>query len=220
MSNVGAFGDDLKDTIALLVFEKFKSLPKKYKPLACLGGKPTWTTLSAIIIEHGKEDGCDDDANLQVLSLATGTKCLPASSVAKANGKVIYDWHAEILAIRAFNHQLLLEASALARLPGTESTILRRRTADEMCEAQGMQPFDIHDHVKIWMYCSEAPCGDASMELVMAAQANSTPWPVSRTGDDKNSGPGALKGRESFSELGIVRRKPCATICSLGLCLG
>ncbi len=55
------------------------------------------------------------------------------------------------------------------------------------------------------MYCSEAPCGDASMELVMEAQEDATPWAVSVPDEGIASG---LLGRGSFSQLGIVRRKP------------
>ncbi len=56
------------------------------------------------------------------------------------------------------------------------------------------------------MYCSEAPCGDASMELVMEAQEDATPWPIASHDDGS---PTQLLGRGSFSQLGIVRRKPC-----------
>ncbi|KAL9610682.1 MAG: hypothetical protein Q9167_004630 [Letrouitia subvulpina] len=58
------------------------------------------------------------------------------------------------------------------------------------------------------MFNSEAPCGDASMELVMEAQKDATPWPVADSNSNNLNAPALLKGRESFSELGIVRRKP------------
>lgn len=58
------------------------------------------------------------------------------------------------------------------------------------------------------MYCSECPCGDASMELVMSRQADPTPWqpptPVTGIIGDTIS----LLGRGHFDQLGIVRRKP------------
>ena len=70
----------------------------------------------------------------------------------------------------------------------------------------GQQPFVVREDVRIHMYTSQAPCGDASMELVMEAQDDATPWPVTpaETGDH----PMMMKGRENFAELGIVRRKP------------
>lgn len=45
------------------------------------------------------------------------------------------------------------------------------------------------------------------MELVMNAQEDATPWPVPSCEGAEAATP-ELRGRESFSELGIVRRKP------------
>jgi tRNA-specific adenosine deaminase 1 len=67
------------------------------------------------------------------------------------------------------------------------------------------------------MYCSEAPCGDASMELVMDAQEDATPWTsppptISAVPSDSNltteTTISALRGRSNFSALGLVRLKP------------
>lgn len=64
------------------------------------------------------------------------------------------------------------------------------------------QPFAIQDDVQIHMYCTEAPCGDASMELTMADQDDATPWAA------PDSSQAELPGRSGFADLGIVRRKP------------
>lgn len=74
-------------------------------------------------------------------------------------------------------------------------------------------PFELQSDVYIYMYCTCAPCGDASMELVMAAQDDPTPWtlPNTSTRAESNSEPldsALLDGRGHFSKLGIVRRKP------------
>lgn len=73
-------------------------------------------------------------------------------------------------------------------------------------------PLEIQPDVKIYMYCTCAPCGDASMELCMAAQDDSTPWAVpsdrTHTPDQRLSSYHLLDGRAHFSLLGIVRRKP------------
>jgi tRNA-specific adenosine deaminase 1 len=125
----------------------------------------------------------------------TGMKCLPANKTPEANGMVLHDWHAEILAIRTFNRFLLEECMSLAK--GGASMIVAESNA------AAKQPFKIRDGVRFHMYCSEAPCGDASMELSMSSQADATPW--------ADPGPGPiplLPGRADFSQLGIVRRKP------------
>lgn len=88
------------------------------------------------------------------------------------------------------------------------------------------QPFRIRSGIKIHMYCSEAPCGDSSMELTMASQQDATPWSRSpppqsvNTSSDVTSEKDAehqshspsseetLYGRSYFDVLGVVRRKP------------
>ena len=140
---------------------------------------------------------------------STGMKCLPQHLVPQANGSILHDTHAETIALRSFNHLLLQECLILATSPKATSFLLRRRAEGEISQQggqewrEGEQPFRIHEGLKLHMYCSEAPCGDASMELLMEKQADATPWPV-----EEGSLAKGLKGRGSFAELGVVRRKP------------
>ena len=138
-------------------------------------------------------------------------KCLPANQTALLDtGTVLHDWHAEILAIRAFNHLLLKEAYSLASTPTYTSCLLRRKNAHEpVSQSLRLQPYTVHEDLKIMMYCSEAPCGDASMELTMEAQDDATPWPVLPPNENSKQ---TLLGRGSFSQLGVVRRKPCKSL--------
>ncbi|KAL2198512.1 adenosine deaminase/editase [Corynascus similis CBS 632.67] len=107
-------------------------------------------------------------------------KCLPASKINQANGVALHDWHAEILAIRSFNRFILDECSRLARDESSESDFLRRRTQEELNPVSNKpwcrQPFAWREELTLHMYCSEAPCGDASMELIMSSQDDATPW--------------------------------------------
>jgi tRNA-specific adenosine deaminase 1 len=128
-------------------------------------------------------------------------RCLPASKIHLANGHCLHDWHAEIVALRAFNHYLLEECNSLTSSSSSLSFV--RRRAQEELTAENYQPFAIQDNVQIYMYCSEAPCGDASMELIMAAQDDATPWDMPEVNPGKS-----LTGRGYFSQLGVVRRKP------------
>lgn len=131
-------------------------------------------------------------------------KCLPAAKVSEASGYVLHDWHAEILALRSFNHLLLQECAHLLRSPEYFSKILRWRISPHKSDCHE-QPFAIRDDVRIHMYCSEAPCGDASMELIIEAQEDASPWPVKV---DESGQSSVMLGRGNFSELGVVRRKP------------
>jgi len=87
--------------------------------------------------------------------IRTGMKCLPHTSISQANGCVLHDWHAEILAIRSFNRFLLQECHAVAL--EDQSEYIRKRSEDEITESL-FQPFALQDGIDIYMYCSEAPC--------------------------------------------------------------
>ena len=80
-------------------------------------------------------------------------KCLPATKLPASNGVGIHDWHAEVLALRAFNRYLLDECNKV--LDGNASFLVKRTPYSE---DEGMPPFSISEGVKLHMYCSEAPC--------------------------------------------------------------
>ena len=131
-------------------------------------------------------------------------KCLPSNKVPSSNGRILHDWHAEILAIRSFNFFLLEECYFLARSQRFKheysSPYLRLRTVEE-----GKQSFTIKEGLKFHMYSSEAPCGDASMELIMRNQDDGSAWELPASTQQDTT---ILSGRAYFSELGKVRRKP------------
>ena len=190
----------LEDRVVGAILEKFYALPDKSKPRTFANGIQEWVPISGIVIVRENE-------SITCLALGTGMKCLPGLKPWLLDrGAVLHDWHAEILAIRAFNHYLLQECHQLASCAKYNSPILQRRQIHDMSEVQDLQPFIVHKGLRIMMYCSQAPCGDASMELVMEAQDDPTPWPVNVSGERATS---SLLGRGSFSQLGIVRRKPC-----------
>ncbi|KAL6880971.1 tRNA-specific adenosine deaminase [Trichoderma novae-zelandiae] len=197
--------------IARTVISQFDKLPSKRKPCVRDNGLDEWVPLSGIVAER--------NGVLTCLALATGMKCLPASKLAEAKGVAIHDWHAEILAIRTFNRFLLDECQTLTESDGSEhETILQRSDSLDVETANGRytRPFKVKEGVKLHMYCSEAPCGDASMELIMAAQADASPWqlptshqsPANAYTDSESNSATHLPGRAYFSQLGIVRRKP------------
>ncbi|PNY25156.1 tRNA-specific adenosine deaminase 1 [Tolypocladium capitatum] len=187
--------------IARAVISQFNKLPSKRKPAIRDNGLHEWVPLSGIVAEQ--------DGNLTCLALATGMKCLPASKLPEANGNVLHDWHAEILAIRTFNCFLLDECRSLSESGACAGVLVRNEMRERSkSERQYATPFQIRDDVKLHMYCSEAPCGDASMELTMAAQDDASPWPAPTPSPASNGGISSLPGRAYFSHLGIVRRKP------------
>lgn len=141
-------------------------------------------------------------------------KCLPVSKVALAEGNVLHDSHAEILALRGFNRWVLDECRELAE-KGVETGEWVERTGAQLGdindaeanEPPSTRPFKLRRGVTVHMYCSQTPCGDASMELTMASQADATPWLASPSSNQATDSE-ALPGRAGFANLGIVRRKP------------
>ncbi|KAI4121557.1 MAG: hypothetical protein LQ338_006302, partial [Usnochroma carphineum] len=200
------------DVIAKTVLETYNALQSKYKPVKATEDFFQWVPLSGIVAVKGSDHSL---ADIKLIENSTGMKCLPVNQVAEANGSVLHDWHAEVVALRAINHFLLHECLDLATSPTKISPIIRRKGTHEMSALNGLQPFAIHDDVHLHMYSSEAPCGDASMELLMEAQVDPTPWPIDQLHPATRKLPGLLRGRESFAELGIVRRKPGADLATL-----
>ncbi|KAI9641919.1 hypothetical protein NHQ30_009787 [Ciborinia camelliae] len=205
-NNTNEMNEPSADDIANVVLKRFDELPAKRKPLNRAGGVREWVPLSGIVASG--ENG------LTCLALATGMKCLPQSKLPQAHGNVLHDWHAEILCLRSLNHFLLQETLSLLSTPSTPSQYLQPRSPETITH-ESFQPFELKPHIKLFMYCSEAPCGDASMELTMAAQDDPTPWalppPITiNTGEEtgEENPKIELPGRANFQLLGRVRRKP------------
>lgn len=154
---------------------------------------------------------------------------MSASHISRCRGLVLHDCHAEILAIRAFNYWLLTECHGLLNaesricytthddlIPGrpvvSSSPFIRRRSQTVPSDRSiDWPPFEIQPDIRIYMYCTCAPCGDASMELCMAAQEDATPWEIihrPNTTPEELEEDILLDGRAHFSRLGVVRRKP------------
>ena len=136
---------------------------------------------------------------------------------------VLHDCHAEILAIRAFNYWLLTECHSLLAeeqtgISNSQSSFFIQRRKAEKESSKEHPPFEIQPDIRLYMYCTCAPCGDGSMELCMASQEDATPWKMddeSKQNPDTQEGSplvdGPLHGRAHFSLLGVVRRKPART---------
>jgi len=218
---------ELADAVARCVLDAFDDLPAKRKPRGWSSGLPQgqreWVPLAGIVIEGirlwlvfsiisklliaRKLDAINGSRMLSCVSLATGMKCLPENRLSLANGNVLHDCHAEILAIRAFNRYLMNQVSELTKDESFTAAVNAAPLVVERATTTSSKPFRIRDTIHIHMYCSEAPCGDASMELIMSQQDDPTPW-TSTKPTCKDGSTELLLGRGYFSDLGVVRRKP------------
>ncbi|EXJ95918.1 hypothetical protein A1O1_01043 [Capronia coronata CBS 617.96] len=194
----------LAEQAASLALSTFDSLPQKCKPRTLADGRREWTPMAAVVLAEA-----GDTPQLTCVSLATGTKCLAASALPSCRGSVLHDCHAEILALRGFNYWLLAELQKLLEKPEHESSILESAKADgtaprQMSISTPQAPYRLKSTISIYFFTTEAPCGDASMEILMSSMPPhaATPWSV----EDINNT--VLQGRGHFSLLGHVRRKP------------
>lgn len=197
----------LYEQVAEVALNCFSSLPQKCKPRIAADGRQEWTPLAAVVVARGHPD----QTLVECVSLATGTKCLPATALPGCAGGVLHDSHAEILALRGFNRWLLQEVQLLLNEPSSGSPYLRRVEAAKSNPVDA-RPFRLADDVSLHFFSTEAPCGDASMELLMGSKApeDTVPWSVDAID-------ASLLGRGHFSRLGVVRRKPARADAQMSL---
>ncbi|KAJ6262231.1 hypothetical protein Dda_3036 [Drechslerella dactyloides] len=197
---------DLPERVARLALDAFDALPRRCKPRADHAGVREWVPMSAVVLAQNDVS----PPALHLAALATGSKCIPATTLPKAHGLILHDSHSEVLALRGLNRFLLQEAHRLLKDPGYQSPFLVH--ADGQARSSDEPPFRIHPAVTIHLFSTEPPCGDASMEFIMSTQQDATPWPVpppsasiTQPNGDETA---VIPGRSYFSALSIVRRKP------------
>lgn len=107
--------------------------------------KNEWTVLSAILVHNSADD------HFSVVSLGTGTKCMPSASL-DCTGYLVNDSHAEVLARRGFLRFLLSE---ICRCHDTESKILSYSAAE--------RKFQLNPCISFHFFSTHPPCGDGSI---------------------------------------------------------
>lgn len=107
----------------------------------------------------------DLDQSVQVLSLATGTKMISSENLS-LHGDVVLDSHAEVLARRSLMCALYEQLQALLdnQLQDKPEFILQRRE-----DGNG---FCLKPHLKLHLYITSPPCGDARVFNFNASDKN------------------------------------------------
>lgn len=141
-----------------------------------------FSVLSGIVYWHG-----ENITNMKLVCLTTGVKCVPDNKLQNSNGKIIHDMHAEILSMRAFSWYIMDE---IEKVKGGETS--------DLVKIDSLGGYRLEDEVKIALYVSELPCGDCSLDEMI--RLDPLPWTEipSET----------LRGRSSYTQVGIVRTKP------------
>ncbi|EPT02821.1 hypothetical protein FOMPIDRAFT_1029130 [Fomitopsis schrenkii] len=150
-----------------------------------------YTILAAFILTRT----CPSTA--KVVSLATGSKCLPTDRSPKT-GDALHDSHAEVLARRGAVRWLMEEVR--------RASIGQQDSAWLMKASDGQ--YSLKDGVHVHLYVSTVPCGDASTRFLasfqdteMAALKDSTLFPELPPNI-------ASRGRDNYALYGVLRTKP------------
>ncbi|KZT12898.1 uncharacterized protein LAESUDRAFT_640421 [Laetiporus sulphureus 93-53] len=143
------------------------------------------------------------------ISLATGSKCLHLSRLPE-EGDAVHDSHAEVLARRGALRWILEEINRALSDDRYKSSWIHRASDGK---------FVFNDDVRMYLYVSTVPCGDASMRFLasfqdvkMAALKNSTQFP-------ELSPNTASRGRDNYSLYGVLRTKPGRSDSPRTLCM-
>ncbi|TDH73568.1 uncharacterized protein CCR75_003097 [Bremia lactucae] len=114
-----------------------------------------WTVLAGIVVSSPPTTTCSGDT-FRVLAAATGNKCLGRCDL-NAEGLVVNDCHAEVLARRAFLRYLYVEA-LIWQQNGQRSSEHSFFALHPISRRLVLKP-----HYSLHLFISEAPCGDAAI---------------------------------------------------------
>lgn len=209
--------------IAAAVNGLYDKLPKNGKPLK----DGEFTVLAAVVAVVATKS--------IVISLATGTKSAGEETI-DAEGRVLHDSHAEVLARRGFVRYLLLTLEALQQNPQyhlNDCCCLEPtppKSSLKADESSSDVPHPSREHLSsdpfyrlkpswvLYLYISDSPCGDASIYDTISSGTTFTgaklvkpPRPSSETSssapDESNSGDEIVLRERAAQVLGSLRTK-------------
>ncbi|KAG0580488.1 hypothetical protein KC19_4G177000 [Ceratodon purpureus] len=141
--------------MAELVEGKYDALPKQGKPQ----GRER-TVLAGFVLRDGED--------VRVVALGTGTKCVGRSKLS-ADGDIVNDAHAEVIARRALLRFFYAEVERLCQDVSSEEMVnasKRRQPPPKIFEwtadrGDGCRRCRLRPGLEIHLYISQPPCGDA-----------------------------------------------------------
>lgn len=145
-----------------------------------------WSVIAAVILQT-------PDKKFHVISIGTGTSCLPGTLIENDIENVVHDGHAEVMARRGLIAFIWDEINRKNQIKEYMSKILKDNVKNNH------PPYKLVDGITWIMYISQAPCGDASIH-----DDDIKDYRI----ESKNFCNNQLLGHFDFSKKGIVRRKP------------
>ncbi|KAJ7477099.1 adenosine deaminase/editase [Mycena galericulata] len=142
------------------------------------------------------------DGLYKIVSLSTGTKCLPVSRL-PMDGEAIHDSHAEVLARRGAMRWFLEEIGRCRSTPNDSAKVL----------SEWIAPLDdgkyaLKDGVRLVLYVSTVPCGDASMRFLASSQDEQMAALKDANIHSPTDPTAAARGRDNYALWGVLRTKP------------
>ncbi|KAI0347503.1 adenosine deaminase/editase [Trametopsis cervina] len=186
----------LPDEVAALAHAHYLSLNFRPPP-------QQFTILAAFVLFN------ETSGQSKVLSLGTGSKCLPATKLVPG-GDAVHDCHAEVLARRGAE-RFLLEEVCRVRETGDASAWLAEEDDGQFAMREG---------VNVYLYISTPPCGDASMRFLAASQdAAMASLKDSSAPDPSLLSSPVARGRDGYALYGVLRTKPGRADSPRTLCM-
>ncbi|KAJ2613045.1 hypothetical protein H4S08_002411 [Coemansia sp. RSA 1365] len=194
----------LPDHIARCVIDQYHKLPKRGKPTskgAGLSKKEEWTVLAGFVIEDTRDN---NKANLRCVALGTGLKCQNRKQLSKF-GDTVRDSHAEVIARRSFI-AYLIEQLLILQKDTKSASILRQGNCGR---------YQLCDEIKVHLYTSLCPCGDATIDSDYNQNINEEPCAKRRRRSSENIK--NIRGPRIPDSPGSLRLKPGRTDSTLTL---
>ncbi|KAL6480664.1 hypothetical protein MHYP_G00116970 [Metynnis hypsauchen] len=178
------------DKISSLVYDRYRSLPRRGKPEAGL----QWTLLAAVL--KISEGAAGQSVQREVVALGTGSKCIGRSAMSP-KGDVLNDSHAEVIARRSCVRYLTEQLCAALR--GDHNSIF--------FPSDQRGKWKLRPGISFIFFSSHTPCGDASIIPMIDSQVQPCP-PVKAEQDNQVTNQDSETGGERRSEeTGGVRKR-------------
>ncbi|QLL33074.1 hypothetical protein HG536_0D05960 [Torulaspora globosa] len=204
MMTDGALEEDLGGRIAALVQNAYQKLGPACKPVVRSNGLKEWTVLAGTVAVS--TDKASGKSQFRLISIGTGVKALPDVVLARSQGKMVHDCHAEILALRGLNTVILEHINYLKKNPLRSSDLIEKGSTGA---------YAFKNKWELALYISTLPCGDASMiALSKTAQAECDEYRrLSFQESDRiqwidEKIRTIIRGRFNYGTIGVVRTKP------------
>lgn len=191
--------------IWLMAASHVHSILKVYSSTSYSPPASQYTIAASFFLTRSSSPDC------KVISVATGTKCLPTARL-PSTGEAVHDSHAEVLArrgaIRWFLEEIGRCHDGTTKVRDSDMKSNTAYQTDWICQSSQHGRYKLRDDVQIHLYVSTVPCGDASTRLLACMQDEEMATLKDSMVIPSLNPNAASRGRDDYSRLGVLRTKP------------